>query len=67
MGMEGRQHYDYDTALHQLVTVALVTGISLSDYNVPPKAMSELNCVDCLLYSLKMCAMAKWWPSFYHK
>ena len=57
MGMEGRQHYD--TALHQLVTVTLVIGVS--------KAMAKLNCVDCLLYSLKMCEMAKWWPSFYHK
>ena len=47
MGMEGRQHYD--TALHQLVTVDLVIGVSLSDYNVPPKAMADLNCVDCLL------------------
>ena len=34
MGMEGRQHND--TALHQLATVALVIGVSLSDYNVPP-------------------------------
>ena len=39
MGMEGRQ--DYDTALHQLVTVTLVIGVS--------KAMAKLNCVDCLL------------------
>ena len=46
MGMEGRQHYD--TALHQLVTVDLVIGVSSCDYNVPPKAMAELNCVKWL-------------------
>ena len=44
--MEGRQ--DYDTALHQLVTVDLVIGVSSCDYNVPPKAMAELNCVKWL-------------------
>ena len=47
MGMEGRQHND--TALHQLATVALVTGVSSCDYNVPPKAITVSYCLDFLI------------------